>query len=40
MRIERVKNPLSLKDELLKFVFRVYQSTNGGAYPALEWGGK
>lgn len=36
MRIERVKNPLSLKDELLKFVFRVYQSTNG-AYPALEW---
>lgn len=37
MRIERVKNPLSLKDELLKFVFRVYQSTNGGAYPALEW---
>lgn len=36
MKIERVENPLSLKDELLKFVFRVYQSTNG-AYPALEW---
>jgi GNAT superfamily N-acetyltransferase len=36
MRIERVENPLSLKEELVKFVFRVYQSTNG-AYPALEW---
>ena len=36
MRIESVKNPLSLKDGLLKFVFEVYRSTNG-AYPALEW---
>ncbi|NJF24170.1 GNAT family N-acetyltransferase [Thermococcus sp. Bubb.Bath] len=36
MRIEKVEEPLSLKDELVKFVFRVYQST-GGAYPALEW---
>ncbi|WP_430515144.1 GNAT family N-acetyltransferase [Pyrococcus woesei] len=36
MKIERVKNPLILKGELLGFVFRVYQST-GGAYPALEW---
>ncbi|ASJ01691.1 GNAT family acetyltransferase [Thermococcus gorgonarius] len=36
MKIERVNNPLELKDELLKFVFRVYQGT-GGAYPALEW---
>ncbi|NJE26278.1 GNAT family N-acetyltransferase [Thermococcus sp. MV5] len=36
MRITKVKNPLELKDELVKFVFRVYQGTNG-AYPALEW---
>lgn len=36
MRITRVRNPLELKDELVKFVFRVYQGTNG-AYPALEW---
>ncbi len=36
MRIEMVENPLSLKEELVKFVFRVYQSTNG-VYPALEW---
>ncbi|CAD5244462.1 GNAT family N-acetyltransferase [Thermococcus camini] len=36
MRIERVDEPLSLKDELVRFVFRVYQET-GGAYPALEW---
>ncbi|NJE10514.1 GNAT family N-acetyltransferase [Thermococcus sp. MAR1] len=36
MRIERVDEPLSLKDELVRFVFRVYQGT-GGAYPALEW---
>ncbi|ASJ12715.1 GNAT family N-acetyltransferase [Thermococcus thioreducens] len=36
MRIERVDEPLSLKDELVRFVFRVYQGTNG-AYPALEW---
>ncbi|MBP1912654.1 GNAT family N-acetyltransferase [Thermococcus stetteri] len=36
MRVERVENPLSLKDKLVRFVFRVYQST-GGAYPALEW---
>ncbi|NJE04748.1 GNAT family N-acetyltransferase [Thermococcus sp. M36] len=36
MRIERVEKPLELKDELVGFVFRVYQGT-GGAYPALEW---
>jgi GNAT superfamily N-acetyltransferase len=36
MRIERVDEPLGLKDELVHFVFRVYQGTNG-AYPALEW---
>jgi GNAT superfamily N-acetyltransferase len=36
MGIERVVDPLKLKDELVRFVFRVYQSTNG-AYPALEW---
>ncbi|WP_048147826.1 GNAT family N-acetyltransferase [Palaeococcus ferrophilus] len=36
MRIERVERPLALKDELVKFVFRVYQGTDG-AYPALEW---
>ncbi|WP_297065578.1 GNAT family N-acetyltransferase [Thermococcus sp.] len=36
MGIERVDNPLSLKDELLKFVFEVYRSTKG-TYPALEW---
>ncbi|NJE07434.1 GNAT family N-acetyltransferase [Thermococcus sp. M39] len=36
MEIVKVENPLSLKDELLSFVFRVYQGTNG-AYPALEW---
>ncbi len=36
MGIERVKNPLEMKGELLKFVFRVYGGT-GGAYPALEW---
>ena len=36
MGIERVENPLKLKGELVKFVFRVYQGT-GGAYPALEW---
>ena len=36
MGIEKVQEPLSLKDELLHFVFRVYQGTNG-AYPALEW---
>ncbi|NJE61134.1 GNAT family N-acetyltransferase [Thermococcus sp. 21S7] len=36
MRIERVDEPLRLKDELVHFVFRVYQGT-GGAYPALEW---
>ncbi|WP_029550977.1 GNAT family N-acetyltransferase [Thermococcus zilligii] len=35
-KVERVEKPLELKDELLKFVFRVYQGT-GGAYPALEW---
>jgi GNAT superfamily N-acetyltransferase len=34
--MERVEEPLSLKDELVRFVFRVYQGTNG-AYPALEW---
>ncbi len=36
MGIERVENPLKLKGELVKFVFRVYQGTDG-AYPALEW---
>ncbi|WP_297509780.1 GNAT family N-acetyltransferase [Thermococcus sp.] len=36
MRIERVERPLDVKEELLRFVFEVYQSTNG-AYPALEW---
>ena len=36
MSIERVGEPPSLKDELVRFVFRVYQGTNG-AYPALEW---
>ncbi|MCD6524481.1 MAG: GNAT family N-acetyltransferase [Thermococcus sp.] len=36
METVKVKNPLSLKEELLAFVFRAYQDT-GGAYPALEW---
>ena len=36
MRIEIAREPLKLKDELVRFVFRVYQGT-GGAYPALEW---
>jgi len=36
MEIVKVENPLSLKNELLSFVFRVYRDTNG-AYPALEW---
>lgn len=36
MKIVKIENPLFLKDELLRFVFRVYQGTNG-AYPALEW---
>ncbi|NJE31400.1 GNAT family N-acetyltransferase [Thermococcus sp. 18S1] len=36
MKIERVEIPIELKDELVHFVFRVYQGTNG-AYPALEW---
>lgn len=36
MRIERVEEPLALKEELVHFVFRVYRGT-GGAYPALEW---
>lgn len=36
MKIERIHHPLSLKDELLRFVFRVYHGTNG-TYPALEW---
>jgi len=36
MGIEMVKDPLALKEELLRFVFDVYRSTNG-AYPALEW---
>ena len=34
--VERIEKPLSLRDELLKFVFEVYRSTEG-AYPALEW---
>jgi len=37
--IEKVNEPIKLKDDLLKFVFGVYQSTNG-AYPALEWAEK
>jgi len=36
MEIVKVENPLSIKEELLAFVFRVYHGT-GGAYPALEW---
>lgn len=36
MEIVKVENPISLKEKLLKFVFRVYQGTSG-AYPALEW---
>ncbi|WP_297498523.1 GNAT family N-acetyltransferase [Thermococcus sp.] len=36
MRIERAERPEEMKKELLMFVFKVYQSTNG-AYPALEW---
>jgi len=36
MGIERVEKPPSLKNELVHFVFRVYQGTEG-AYPALEW---
>jgi len=36
MRIELTEKSLELKEELVKFVFRVYQETNG-AYPALEW---
>lgn len=36
VEIEKVKNPSELKDELVRFVFRVYRGT-GGAYPALEW---
>ena len=36
MRIEKVEKPPELKEELLGFVFRVYQGT-GGAYPKLEW---
>jgi GNAT superfamily N-acetyltransferase len=36
MEIEKVKEPLRLKDQLLRFVFTVYNST-GGSYPALEW---
>ena len=36
MEVVKVENPLSLKEELLAFVFRVYRGTNG-AYPALEW---
>ncbi len=36
MRFEKVENPTSLYDELLRFVFRIYQSTSG-KYPRLEW---
>jgi len=36
MQIKKVDVPLKIKDNLLRFVFRVYQGTNG-AYPALEW---
>ncbi len=36
MEAVRVENPPEFKEELIRFVFRVYQGT-GGAYPALEW---
>jgi len=36
MEIKRAERPVELKEELLRFAFRVYEST-GGAYPALEW---
>jgi len=36
VRIEPVKEPHSIKGDLLRFVFRVYRAT-GGTYPALEW---
>ncbi|WP_175060001.1 GNAT family N-acetyltransferase [Thermococcus sp. 2319x1] len=36
MKIVKIENPPFFKEELLRFVFRVYQGTNG-AYPALEW---
>ncbi|NJE47711.1 GNAT family N-acetyltransferase [Thermococcus sp. GR7] len=36
MGIEMIEIPIKLKDELVKFVFRVYRGTNG-TYPALEW---
>ncbi|WP_048055407.1 GNAT family N-acetyltransferase [Pyrococcus sp. NA2] len=36
MEIELVKEPLKLKDNLLKLVSEVYKATKGG-YPALEW---
>lgn len=36
MEIIKVDKPVRLKEELVGFVFRVYQGT-GGAYPALEW---
>ncbi|MFA4640476.1 GNAT family N-acetyltransferase [Pyrococcus kukulkanii] len=36
VEVKRAENPLSLKDELVKFVFGIYRSTKG-KYPALEW---
>ncbi|CAB50221.1 GNAT family N-acetyltransferase [Pyrococcus abyssi] len=34
--IERIGNPIEVKDELLNLMFRIYRSTEG-KYPALEW---
>ncbi len=36
MKVIKVVTPPKLEKKLIKFVFRVYQGTNG-AYPALEW---
>ena len=36
MEILKVEEPLKLKGDLVRFVFRIYQGTNG-KYPALEW---
>ncbi|AFK22865.1 GNAT family N-acetyltransferase [Pyrococcus sp. ST04] len=36
MEILKVDEPEKLESELMRFVFRIYQSTNG-KYPALEW---
>jgi len=34
--VKKIKNPSTVKDELLELMFRIYRSTNG-KYPALEW---